>query len=439
MQACMARRQVNVDRVTPMLLPPDLRDWVADNELARFILDAVDLSDVILAAVNERGSGSEQYPPGMMLALLIYCYATGLFSSRRIERATYDSVAVRYICGNHHPDHDTIANFRSSNAAIVRKAFVRVLELSREVGLLKVGTVSIDGTKLKASASKRATLSQRQIEEELRALNAQVVERMDAASAADRAENQDPGALPPQLVDPHVRKTKLLAAQAALKEREEARARRIASGEQQDDSRRKKAGSRGPQVNLSDPQSGLMPGPGGGPFIQGYNAQAAVDADGSGLILGARVTHECNDRRELVADLESIPPELGAPTAVLADSGYDHQGQIQQVESRIGALVYCPPQGSKAAAVPGAKWASRAKERKVTEARERMRARLQSSQGRALYARRQVVSEPVFAAIKNAIGFRRFSMRGLPKVELEWQLVALAYNCRTICRKTQRR
>jgi transposase len=428
----MASRQVNIDRETPMLLPPDLREWVADNELARFVLDAVELSDLRMAQVNERGTGSEQYPPGMMLALLIYSYATGLFSSRRIERATFDSVAVRYLCGNEHPDHDTIATFRRRNGALVRCVFVRVLELAREVGLLKLGTVSIDGTKVLASASKRATLSARELEAKLAALNAQVEERLSQAEAADASQQEDPGALPQELADSATRRAKLLRAQEALRAREKARAERIEAGEQQDS---RKPGSRGPQVNISDPESGLMPAS-GGQFVQGYNAQAVVDAEGSGLIVGARVSQEANDRRELVADVEAIPPELGRPSAVLADSGYDHRGQIAQVEARTAALVYCPPQPGRQAA-PGSvpqRWRNAAR-RQISEARALMRARLETAQGKALYARRQVVSEPAFAVLKNVLGFRRFSMRGLKKAELEWQLISLAYNCRLMSRK----
>ena len=415
-----------------MLLPPDLREWVADNELARFVIEAVELSDLSAAQLNLRGTGSEQYPPGMMLGLLIYCYATGLFSSRRIERATYDSVAVRYLCGNEHPDHDTIASFRRRNAALVRAVFVRVLELAREVGLLRMGTVSIDGTKLAGSASKRATVSARELEARLGALGKQVDQRLGEAEAADQGEQEDPGALPAELSDRATRRAKLLAAKQVLHAREQARAERIKAGEQQDS---RKANSRGPQVNLNDPESGLMAAS-GGHFVQGYNAQAVVDAEGSRLILGARVSQESNDRRELAADVEAIPPELGQPTAVLADSGYDHSGQIEAVQARTGALVYCPPQASRQAAkAAGAKHWRNAARRKVNEARALMRARLESAQGRSLYARRQVVSEPVFAALKNVLGFRRFNMRGLKKAELEWQLVSLAYNCRILSSK----
>jgi transposase len=425
----MAERFVNIDRETPMLLPPDLREWVAENELARFVLEAVELSDLRGARVNGRGSGSAQYPPGMMMAVLVYCYANGLFSSRRIERASFESVAVRYLCGNEHPDHDTIAKFRRENLGLVRQVFVRVLELARELGLLQLGTVSIDGSKVLAAASKRANRSGRELEEELAQIAEQVEGRLCQAEAADQGEGGDPTALPQELADRATRQARLRAAQEVLQAREQERAARKEKGEYV-----APPSARGPQVNLSDPQSGLMP-TSQGPFVQGYNVQAVVEAEGHGLIVGARVTRASNDRQQLQANVESIPEELGAPTAVLADSGYDDSRQIAAVEQKTGARVYCPPQRNRAARGGGASRRPNAARQEISAARERMRQRLESEEGRRLYARRQVVSEPVFAAIKNVLGFRRFSMRGLQKSEGEWQLVALAYNCRKLSRK----
>ena len=163
----MSARFVNIDRETPMLLPMDLREWVRGDDLGAFCPGSGGGMDTAGAAINQRGSGSEQYPPGMMMALLLYCYASGIFSSRRIEAATHWHVSVRYVAGNTHPDHDTIASFRRQNLELVRKSFVRVLELAREVGLLQMGTIAIDGTKLWANAAKRRTMSRKQLEEEL--------------------------------------------------------------------------------------------------------------------------------------------------------------------------------------------------------------------------------------------------------------------------------
>ena len=204
----MATRFVNIDRQTPMLLPPDLKEWVADNDLAKFILEAVEVTDTASAALNVRGSGSEQYPPAMMLAVLIYCYATGTFSSRRIERATFDSVAVRYLCANTHPDHDTIATFRRQNEALLRRCFVSVLELAKESGLLKLGSVSLDGTKLTGSASKRRTFNCQQLQEQIEALEKEVGARLQQAELADVSVAEDGYTLPESHGDAERRRRK---------------------------------------------------------------------------------------------------------------------------------------------------------------------------------------------------------------------------------------
>ena len=154
----MAEHLVNVDRETPMLLPVDLRDWIPENDLVHFIIGAVDTMNLSAVSVNSRGSGSKQYPPRMMLALLVYCYSNGVFASRRIERGTYRDIAVRYLTGDTHPDHDTICAFRRENGKVVKEAFAEVLRLARQMGLLKVGMVSVDGTHMKANASKHKSV-----------------------------------------------------------------------------------------------------------------------------------------------------------------------------------------------------------------------------------------------------------------------------------------
>src|SRR4029450_8105000 len=170
----MALRLLSIDRKTAYLLPPDMRDWVPENDLVHFLIEALEMLDLSAAKVNERGSGSEQYPPGMMLLLLIYCYAQGIFSSRKIEQATYLNVAVRYLCANTHPDHDTIATFRRENLTLLRSVFVQVLQLAKEAGLVKLGAVSIDGTKMGAATHKRRTVSYEQLEEQIAQLDKEV-------------------------------------------------------------------------------------------------------------------------------------------------------------------------------------------------------------------------------------------------------------------------
>jgi transposase/IS5 family transposase len=426
----MATRFVNIDRQTALLLPPDLKEWVADNDLAKFVLEAVEVTDTAGAALNVRGSGSEQYPPAMMLALLIYCYATGIFSSRRIERATFDSVAVRYLCANTHPDHDTIATFRRSNEALLRSCFVSVLELAKESGLLKLGSVSLDGTKLLGSASKGHTFTSKQLEEQIAGLEKEVGARLEKAEQADASTEEDGYTLPQSHGDGAQRLLKLKQAKARLEER----AKKKVSSKKgpppgagpPPPSRRQRAA----RINLTDSESALMPTR-EGVFIQGYNAQALIDGDGVGLIAGAHVVNATNDRQQLVAGVASIPATLPRPAVVLADKGYDNAAQIEAVEKGGQTLVYCQPQ-SKNKRPAKRTYRLSLQRQALLKQREKMRARLAQAEGARLYARRQGISEAPFHVIKNILGFRRFSLRGLSKVNLEWLLVALAYNCRKL-------
>ncbi len=405
----MATKYVNVDRETPMLLPPDLRDWVAGNELALFILEAVESTGLETARVNVRGTGDAQYPPTLMLALLIYSYATGTFSSRAMERSSYDSVAVRYLCANHHPDHDTIAKFRRENGPLLRACFVRVLELAREVGLLQLGTVSVDGTKIAARAAQRRHLRREQLEAQLRQLQGEVDTLLARAEQADGREPEDGTTLPQELASRERRMEKLRAAQRVLDERQRQRGEPAGP----DDS-----------VHPTDPDSGITP-TAQGPFIQGYNAQAAVSAEGTTLIVAAHVVADTNDRRQLAPTVEAIPEELGRPRLVLADTGYDHQGQIESLEQR-SIQVYCPPQKV------GAQPPRDPQRRRTWQQRHARREELEQPAAQKLYRRRAASSEPCFHVIKRLLGFAQFSLRGLKAVNLEWLLVAVAYNCRKI-------
>src|SRR6516225_9962993 len=217
----MAERYVNIDRQTPMLLPVDLRDWVAENDLARLIVEVVEQCDLGQAWTNERGSGSSQYPPGMMLSLLIYAYARGVFSSRRIEQLSYENLSVRYLCANTHPDHDTIAKFRRENGALFKSCFCTVLSLARELGLVRLGAVAIDGTRLAANASGQKFRTHDQLEQERQAVERLVQELLARAEAADQLDEDGGGTqLPPELADAESRRQKIKEAMARIKERE---------------------------------------------------------------------------------------------------------------------------------------------------------------------------------------------------------------------------
>lgn len=339
-----------------MLLPPDLREWVSGNDLAHFILEAVEGADLRAARVNSRGTGSAQYPPTMMLSVLIYCYARGIYSSRAIERACWELVPVRYLAGDRQPDHDTIAKFRRENGVLMEALFVEVLRLAKELKLLKLGTVMVDGTKLAANASQRATRTAAELAAEEARWEEAVRERLAPARKTPPAPPADSLPEPPA---------------APKKDPPE------------------------PTLNLSDPESRLQPCAQGG-FIQGYNAQAALAAE-SGLIVACHVTQDTNDRRQLQPTFAAIPPALGPPRRVVADAGYDHTLQIEQVEAATGARVFCPLQTDSRPPGPVRPGSERARQR---AGRNPVRARHASAEGRALSRWRRQSIEPLWGNLK---------------------------------------
>lgn len=434
----MSARFVNVDRETPMLLPVDLREWVRGDDLAHFVLEAVEGLETGGAVINHRGSGSEQYPPGMMMALLLYCYASGIFSSRRIEGATHWHMSVRFVAGNTHPDHDTIASFRRLNRELVRKSFVRVLELAREMGLLRMGTIAIDGTKMWANAAKRRTMSREQLEEELGLMEREVEERLGKAEEADAQPGEDGSSLPQELADRAKRRARLEAARMALEQRGQERIKQYKEDQAQalaeGCEKPSRPSSPNQSANTTDPQSVLQPTAREG-FIQGYNAQAAVSAQ-SGLIVAAHVVTDTGDRRQLGPTVAAIPACLGLPQAIVADTGYDSTPQILRVERTTGARVYCAAQRVAPNSAPPGRKSQRRK--MPAQLRQRMTERLKSEEGRRIYALRNTTVEPAFGIIKSVLGFRRFHLRGLEKVNLEWQLLSTAFNCKRLALRRRR-
>lgn len=480
----MAARFVCVDRQTPLLLPPDLRDWLPEDHLAHFILEAVNALPLAGARVNERGSGSAQYPPRMLLAVLVYCYATGLFSSRQIERATYTDVAVRFLAGDTHPDHDTLCAFRRGNGLLLKNSFVEVLKLAREMKVLKVGRIAVDGTKILASASKHAAVSYQRAGEKIKELEAEVAELLEKAERADATPLDDGLTLPGEVARRRDRIEKLKAARAALEERARARAEAERADHEAEKTAReanrqhgeRTGGETGPskdwknasrklpvigksegdprderereppppspqpkpadQYNFTDPQSRIMKAGNGAHFEQAYNAQAAVDTD-SRLIVAQRVTNAANDKEQLIPTVAALPADVAADlTAVLADSGFASQKAIEQIERDGRIRVYAAVEKTS-------------HHRRVSDLErrddppppppeagvlERMRHRLRTKAGRAIYRLRQQTVEPVFGIIKEAMGFRRFQLRGEEKAALEWTLVTLAYNLRRLHR-----
>ena len=452
----MPARFVTVDRQTPMFLPCDLREWLPAGHIVHFILDAVEQLPLHHFHVNHRGTGSEQYPPAMMLALLIYCCATGRFGSRTIEAATYSDVAVRYLCANRHPDHASICAFRTANGPAFRAAFTHVLQLAYHLRLTQVGTVSVDGTKIAAQASKHAAVSYQRAGEMIAQLELEVKELMTRAEQADVRETENPLDLPAELQRREQRVAALQRARQVLEER----AREVAAAEQSEYEAKvaarqaQRAAGKTPcgpeptppsavpepkaQYNFTDPESRIMKAGNGQHFEQAYNAQAAVD--GAMLIVGERVSDAPNDKQELPADVAAISPVVAAEVkAVLVDSGFYSEAAVAAVEQSpdgtpSGVTVYAAVEKHthhKTVADLLAQPEPPAPGPDAT-AKEQMAHRLRTALGQALYRLRKQTVEPVFGIIKEVMGFRRFTLRGRAKVSLEWTLVCLSYNLRRL-------
>ena len=454
----MTARYLVIDHDTPLLLPPSLRDWLPPDHLVHVIMDAVEELDLGRARVNQRGSGDAQYPPGMLLGLLIYSYATGTFSSRQIERNSHDHVPVRYLCGDTHPDHDTICAFRRNNGELFAHSFAQVIELAARSGVLKVGgiTVAIDGTKVLANASKHAAASYGHAGEKMRELDLEIAELMKKAEAADATPLDDGLSIPEELQRRAERKTKLAAARAEMEvrararveEEREAYARKLAAREAQRAAGKKPRGKEPQppsgtpgatdQVNFTDEESRIMKAGNGQHFEQAYNAQAAVEIE-SRLIVGAPVVNAPNDKEQLAPTFAAIVAEAGPVAEVLIDSGFVSEKAVKQIEEKADGQ----PTGVKVLAAvkrdPHGRTVAQLEKRDDPPAPppdapflEQMAHRVATKAGRRRYQQRQQTVEPVFGIIKQAMGFRRFSLRGLAKVRLEWTLVTLAYNLKRL-------
>ena len=451
----MSTRFISIDHNQPLLLPPDLRDWIPDDDLVHFVIAAVNGLDLSVFRVNVRGSGSAQYPPHVMLSLLIYCYANGVFSSRRIERATYRDIAVRYLTGDTHPDHDTIAKFRRENFDGVAACFVHVLELAQEMKLLRVGTVSVDGTKLKANASKNKNLRYDRAGQLIEQLDLEVRELMEQAESMDRGEEVDGQTLPDELAHRSKLKARLEQARKHIEERAKRKAqsgqaeyeRKVKEREQ----RNKPISGRLPkkpdatpeaktQYNLTDPDSRLMRRNKYSSYEQSYNAQASVDADGSQLVLSTHVSQRANDLHELIPAILGIPESIGQPDTVLADTGYLHEKQIRTLEGdgstpNMNILVSVHAEAKRLRRkhdyrpLPTETKTPRAIHSKfVLEMKEKM----ERDASREKYRLRKQTVEPVFGTIKKWMGFTQFQLRGHENVSGEWKLITLAYNMKRL-------
>ena len=435
------------DRDTGFLLPPSVNEWLPERHLARFVAEVIDALDVSAISNSYRGSGSASYHPKLLLGLLVYGYATGVFSSRKLERATYDSVAFRFIAANDHPDHDTIAAFRGRFLKEIEALFVQVLLLAREMGMLKLGTVALDGTKVHANASKHSALSYEHAGKIEAQLKAEVAELMAKAEAADKADLPDGMSIPDELARREERLKKIAEARAKIEARAKERFEReqaeyqakLAAREAKTKTTGKKPGGKPPeppvegplptdQINLTDDESRVMPVSGGG-FEQCYNAQAVV-AEGSLLVVAGDVAQATNDKQQLeplLAKTSALPEELGKVETLLGDNGYFSEANVKACKAAaiepllaMGRDSHHPSLSERFAGAPAAP--------ENPTPVEAMAHRLRTPEGKKLYALRKHTPEPVFGIIKSVLGFRQFLLRGLDKVKGEWILVTMAWN-----------
>ena len=438
-----------IARDTAYLLPPSLQDWLPQKHLARFVVDIVERLELRELESCYGGGGKQPYHPALLLALLFYGYATGVFASRKLEQASYDSVAFRFITGDTHPDHDTIATFRKRFVKELEGLFVQMLVMAKVMGVLKLGNVSLDGTKIKANASKHKAMSwgyANKLEEQLRREVRELLKKAEQADAQDEPEIDIPDEL--------ARREDRLAAIEKAKAEIERRARERFEAEQAEHEEKlkrrqkkeaksgKKAGGRAPkapqggprekdQVNFTDEESRIMPSSEG--FVQAYNAQAAVDID-THLIVENHITQQPNDKQEIepaLKRLNGLEDSLGKPDGLLADAGYFSEDNVK----RCAANEITPyiPESREQHNLPLELWLQSPPPcPDEADALTTMAHRLRTPEGRAMYAKRKSTVETVFGIIKQVLGFRQFHLRGLESVQGEWNLVCMAWNLKRL-------
>jgi transposase len=439
-----------------LMFPPSLHDWLPEGHLARFLLDvvsALDLSAIYMSYQEKDGRGQAAYAPEMMVRLLLYGYAKGVYSSRKIQTRTFEDVAFRYLSGDQHPDHATIAEFRKRHLEALSGLFTQALLLCSEAGLVKLGHVSIDGTKIKANAGKHKAMSygrmnetEARLKQEIDALLA-AAEKTDAEEDAQYGKGRHGEELPAELQRRESRLKKIGEAKAALEQEAKEKAaqgraeaeQKLAEREEEEQRTGKKKRGRKPeppdpaeakpdetaQRNFTDPESRIMPdGANKGSFVQGYNAQIAVDS-ASQVIVAAEVTQETNDKKQLLPMIALIAANLGQkPEKVSADTGYFSEANVTD-ESVKNVDLYVATGRDKHSSVVET---SNDPPPADASPKETMREKLRTEAGRTVYKMRKAIVEPVFGQIKEQRGFRRFSLRGKLNVSREWKLVCAVSN-----------
>lgn len=454
-----------------LFLPPDLRDWLPEGHLARFVGEVVSELDLsgIYAGYEEDSRGRAAYHPQMMSGLLIYGYCIGIFSSRRIERATFEDVGFRYLSGDQHPDHDTIAAFRERHLQALKELFLQVLKLCEQAGLVQLGHVALDGTKVKANASKHKAMSYDRMCTREQELAQQIAGLLAQASSIDAAEDQQYGRgtsanqLPSDLVRAEQRLAKIRAAKVALEQEARTAAhQKKAEVEASLAEREQRAAARGKGVsgrkavapdpatavpepkdqrNFTDPESKIMKDGASKSFEQAYNAQIVVDAAHQ-IIVAEDVTIQTNDKQQLVSMLAQVEANLGRkPIAASADAGYYADSQL--IDQRLDGIdLHIPPNRQKhhqppppddtpppgsSPPPPPAATSPQPPATPITRIAA-MRAKLQTAAGHAIYRMRKAIVEPVFGQTKHVRGFRQFLLRGTTKTKAEWSFVCTTHN-----------
>ncbi len=415
-----------------LLLPPSLREWVAEEHLVYFVSDVVDQLDLsaIHAVYGEEKRGQPPYDPRLMTKLLVYGYCTGVFSSRRIQKRLQEDIPFKVLAAGNEPDFRTISDFRKIHIGTLQGLFEQVLEMALEVGAVKVGRVTLDGTKMKANASKHKAMSYGRMQEKQEQLRDEVRQLLEQAEAADEEEDRRHGSqrgdeLPEELRRRETRLAKIKLAKKVVEQR--AREKAAAEGKSAAEAKRAKPDDKD-QYNFTDPESRIMKGADG--FVQGYNAQASVEPEML-LIVGQSVTEAANDKQQLEPMVEAIEQQSGQrPEEILADSGYCSEENLAYLESadqperKINGFIATGKQKHGEHRLP----CKRGPLPKGATQVDRMKRKLQTKLGKAVYAARKCVVEPVFGQIKQARGFRQFLLRGKEKVKGEWALVCLTHN-----------
>jgi transposase len=408
-----------------LLLPPSLREWLPENHLAYCVSDVVDQLDLsaIESVYEEEDRGQPPYHPRMMAKILVYGYCVGVYSSRRIQKRLVEDVAFRVLAAGNQPDFRTISDFRKLHLQALEELFQQVLRLVLEVGALKLGSVALDGSKVKGNASKHKAMSYGRMEESEKRLREEVRKLLKQAEAADEEEDKRYGRdrrgdeLPEELQRRETRIARIQEAKKALEER----AREKAANDSKD--RKEAKPEPEAQYNFTDPESRIMKGP--DEFVQGYNTQVAVEPLLQ-LIVGQTVTQAANDKRQMVPLIEAIEEQSGQrPEEVLADSGYCSEENLKYLaKRRMAGFLATEKQKHGERNQP----CQRGPLPKDASRVERMARKLKTKMGAAIYARRKYIVEPVFGQIKQARGFRQFLLRGLEKVRGEWALICMTHN-----------